>query len=251
MRTLAGARLALSWLTILPARVGQVDTGTARAAIRWAPLVGALLGVAASGVGFGSARAGAPTLLTGLLLVALLALLTRGMHLDGLADTVDGFGCYGPPERALSVMRDGSTGPFAVAALVVLLGAQAVALGSLAGTGRWTMIVVALAVGRAAFGWCARRGVPAARQEGLGALVAGSQHPVVPVAWGLVLAAGAAFVPGLPYWQGPVAVAVAAALVVLLVWHARRRFGGISGDVLGAASELASTAVLVVATFRA
>lgn len=250
MSRLDGPRLAVSWLTVLPAGLGRVDARSCRAAIALAPLVGALLGLVAAGAGWGLALAGSPPLLTGLVLVALLAVLTRGMHLDGLADTVDGLGCYGPAERALAVMRDGGAGPFAVVALVVMLGAQAVSLGALSGSGRWGMIVVALASGRAAFGWCARRGVPAARPEGMGALVAGSQPVAVPVAWAVVLAAaaGCAFA---PRWQGPVAVAVAAGLVALLVWHVHRRLGGITGDILGGACELATTVVLAAAAFGA
>jgi adenosylcobinamide-GDP ribazoletransferase len=238
--------LALSWLTVLPVRVSTVDTATARAAIGLAPLVGALLGAMAFGALSGLDALGFPSLLGGLLTVGLLAALTRGMHLDGLADTADGFGCYGPPERALAVMRDGGAGPFAVVTLVVVLGAQAISLSVL--SGRWGAVVLAVAAGRAAFAICCTRGVPAARPEGLGALVAGSQPVAVPVLWWLALAgAGVFVVPGKP-WLGPLGVVSAAGVVLALVAHARRRFGGITGDVLGAAGEVAVTVMLVVAT---
>jgi adenosylcobinamide-GDP ribazoletransferase len=242
----AGLRLAVSWLTVLPVRADRVDRATARAAIAIAPLVGLLLGGIAAAALAGLDTAGLPPLLAGVLAVALLALLTRGMHLDGLADTADGLGCYGPPERALAVMRDGGAGPFAVVSLIVVLGAQAVAMGALVADGRWAAVVLALTAGRAAFGLCCRRGVPAARADGLGALVAGSQPVLVSAVWWLGLAgAGVLVAPGL-LWLGPVAVTVAAALVLALVRHARRRLGGITGDVLGAACELAVTCVLVV-----
>src|SRR2546423_1174491 len=122
-----GGQLALSWLTVLPVRASRVDAATARTAIALAPLVGLLLGGIAFGALSGMDALGLPPLLTGLLTVGLLAVLTRGMHLDGLADTADGLGCYGPPERALAVMRDGGAGPFAVVALIVAVGAQAIA----------------------------------------------------------------------------------------------------------------------------
>ncbi len=117
---------------MLPVRTGAPTPPVAAAAIRWAPLVGALLGAAAGGLLLGLAALGVPPLAGGLLAVGFLALATRGMHLDGLADTADGLGCYGPPERALAVMRDGGAGPFAVVTLVVVLGAQAAALAALA-----------------------------------------------------------------------------------------------------------------------
>ena len=177
----------------------------------------------------------------------MLAALTRGMHLDGLADTADGLGCYGGPQRALAVMRDGAAGPFAVVTLVLVLIAQATALGALAETGRLPAVLLAVTAGRVAMGWCARVGVPPARSEGLGTLVAGSQPPAVPLAWTvvLVLVAALAAVPGRP-WQGALAVGSAALLVAVFSAHTQRRFGGVTGDVLGAASELASTVVFVV-----
>lgn len=236
-----GLALALSWLTVLPVRTGAPDPRTAAAALRWAPLVGALLGAVAGGVLVGLTALDVPPLVAGLLAVGFLGLATRGMHLDGLADTADGLGCYGPPDRALAVMRDGGAGPFGVVTLVVVLGAQAAALAALTPQG-WLALPLAAAAGRAGFAWVARRGVPAARPGGLGATVAGSQPWWVAVVWWVVLAA-AGF--GLAGVRGVVAVALGAVLVIGLSWHTARRFGGMTGDVLGAASELATATALV------
>jgi adenosylcobinamide-GDP ribazoletransferase len=239
-----GLALALSWLTVLPVRAGPPPPAVAAAAIRWAPVVGGLLGAAAGGVLLGLVACGVPTLVAGLLTVGLLALATRGMHLDGLADTADGLGCYGPPERALAVMRDGGAGPFAVVTLIVVVGVQAAALSELSTRGMSALPAVALAaaVGRAGFGWVCRRGVAAARPGGLGATVAGSQPWWVPVLWWLTLAAAGYALAGL---RGAVAVGAGAAVVCALSWHTTRRFGGMTGDVLGAAAELATTVALV------
>lgn len=240
-----GLALAVSWLTVLPVPAPMtVDRTLARRALYWAPVVGAGLGLLAMGVLAGLAGLGAPPLLAGLAVVATLAGLSRGMHLDGLADTADGLGCYGGPQRALAVMRDGAAGPFAVVVLVVVLVAQAAALGALAETGRWVAVLLAVTAGRVAVGWCARTGVPPARPDGLGALVAGSQPPVLAVVWtAVLLAGGLVAVPGRG-WQGILAICLAALVVVLFSAHTRRRFGGVTGDVLGAAIELASTVVL-------
>jgi adenosylcobinamide-GDP ribazoletransferase len=229
---------------VLPVRVAGADVARAAAgALRWAPVVGALLGAAAGALLAGLTTLGVPG--AGLLVVGFLALVTRGMHVDGLADTADGLGCYGPPERALAVMREGGVGAFAVVTLVVALGVQAAALTELAAH-PFAAVALAAATGRAGFAWCARRGVAAARPGGLGAAVAGSQPAwVAPLWWAVLAAAGVAVVPDRP-WQGPLAVAVAAALVVALSAHTRRRFGGVTGDVLGAANELAVTAALAI-----
>jgi adenosylcobinamide-GDP ribazoletransferase len=242
-----GLATALSLLTVLPVRVATVERGTAAAALRWAPVVGLLLGAAAGGLVVGLSALGLPPLVVGLLTVGALALATRGMHLDGLADTADGLGCYDPPERALAVLRDGGAGPFAVVTLVVVLGVQAASLGALGATpvsgGAVPAAALAAAAGRAAFAWSCRRGVPPARPDGLGALVAGSQPAWVAPLWWLGLAAASVPVLG---WRGPVGIALAAAVAVGLARHTARRFGGVTGDALGAASELATTAVLVV-----
>ncbi|SFM90582.1 cobalamin-5'-phosphate synthase [Pseudonocardia ammonioxydans] len=261
----AGLALATSWLTVLPARVrtgpdGALPDGVAAAALRWAPLVGAGLGVAGGGLLVGLTLLGVSPLVAGLLVVGAGALATRGMHVDGLADTADGLGSYGPPERALRIMADGGAGPFAVVTLLVVLGGRAAALAQLTAAPApavLTACALATATGRAGFCWVARRGTPAARPGGLGATVAGSQPMwVAPLWWAALIAVGATALvaassgPGAAGLGIVLAVAgsvlLAAVLVAGLAAHTRRRFGGMSGDVLGAATELASTAVLVV-----
>jgi adenosylcobinamide-GDP ribazoletransferase len=103
-----------------------------------------------------------------------------------------------------------------------------------------------VAAGRLAITWACLRPVPAARPDGLGALVAGTVPPAVAVL-GTVLVAALAVpaVPGRP-WQGPVAVAVGLVAAALLLRRVVRRIGGITGDVLGAVAETAVTATVVV-----
>jgi adenosylcobinamide-GDP ribazoletransferase len=243
----AALRLALSWLTVVPAGQHDVDRAVAGRAIAVAPVIGLLLGLPAAALVSLLDRTGMPGLLAGLITVGLLALATRGMHLDGLADTADGLGCYRPPERALAVMRDGGVGPFGVVSLVIVLGAQATAFGALGGH-RWWAVVLAIVAGRVAFAACCLRDVPAARPDGLGALVAGTQHIAVPIAWLVGLLVAGVFVDREYLWLGPVAVLVAGLVTAGFIAHVRRRLGGVTGDVLGAACEVATTVVAATCT---
>jgi adenosylcobinamide-GDP ribazoletransferase len=235
----AGARLALTTLTVLPLPPGRVDRGAARAAMLLAPIVGAVLGVLAAAALAGLVRLGAAPLLAAGLTVAGLALATRGLHLDGLADTADGLGSAAPPVRALAIMRSPEAGPFGVAALVLTLLVQTAALAQLAAASGWIAAGLGVAVGRVGLVWGCRRGVPAARPDGLGAMVAG----VVP-GWACLLWTAAAAAVGLLAGgpAGAATVVAAAAAGAALVGHARRRLGGVTGDVLGAAAEMATLA---------
>ncbi len=210
----------------------------------WAPAVGVLLGAAAAGVLELAGRVGhTGPLLAAVLAVAVLALLTRGLHLDGLADLADGLGSGQPADRALEIMKRSDIGPFGVVTLVLTLGIQVAALAQAQALGRGVVAVVfSAAAGRLAVTWACRRGVPPARPAGLGALVAGSVHPVVPAVISVAgLAAGYAF--GIVFC---IAVAAGLASSLALAALAVRRLGGITGDVLGALVEVTTAVCLLV-----
>jgi adenosylcobinamide-GDP ribazoletransferase len=253
----AGLRFALGTLTVLPVRVSRWDRGAARAGMVAAPLAGLVVGVSAAAAGVLLRAAGAGALLAAIAAAAVPAVLTRGLHLDGLADTADGLGSGKPAEDALRIMKRSDIGPFGVITLLLVLLGQAAALADLFGRG-WVPGAlgagVAAVAARAVFAQGCRAKVPPARPEGLGAAVAGTVP--VPAAWGVLAAvtaaaaaAGAALSPADAVRCGA-AVLAAAAAAELLLRHCVRRFGGITGDVLGALSETAATAALVVLTLR-
>ena len=266
-------RLALGTLTILRVPAPRrVDRKVASTAMLLAPLIGLLLAVVVAAMVAGIqwlARHSGPVsaaadirdlaadLLGAVVAVALLAWFTRGLHLDGLADTADGLGVKGtgPATRArrLEVMRQPDVGAFGAITVMLLLLLQisALLLCLVAGHGS-VGLIVALVTGRLAITWACRRGVPSARPDGLGAAVAGST-PVVAVAAITVAVAAMAFALGRIDHDSTLglslslvaAVLVGLAVAVFFQHRCVRAFGGITGDVLGASVELATTATLL------
>ena len=252
-----GLRLSFGLLTVIPVgAIGDVDRRLARNAILLAPLVGLVLGSLAAlvvAVVHALAPSALGALLAAVLAVALLAYLTRALHLDGLADTADALGSGKPAHAALEIARRGDVGPFGVVTLVLVLLVQVTALAVATEAGEDAIaVVIAVVTGRVAIVIACARGIPAARPEGLGALVAGTVPKSAAIAWVLVSvgAAGTASAWLAGTWiVGAVAVIAGLGVCLLVVARAVRRLGGITGDVLGAAAELsATTALLLMAT---
>jgi adenosylcobinamide-GDP ribazoletransferase len=252
---LAALRDALGLFTILPVRAApEIGRREAARAVLWLPVVGALLAVPAAGVLLAVEAGGhsAPRrLLAAVLAIGLLALLTGGLHLDGLADTADGLGSRRPRDEALAIMRQSDVGPFGAAALLFTVLVQITALATVdpgwPGAGA---VLLAAVTGRIAVVLATGPGSPAARPDGFGALVAAATTARARVAAGaavLAVAAGTAAVVSGPAAALRAAVAVLAGLLVaeLLRRLAVRRLGGMTGDVFGAQIEVAAAMALL------
>ena len=233
---LVTATRTLTWLPV-PGR----ESASFPSALPWFPLVGAFLGLALHGAALltGQSWPGG----TALLVVAGGALLTRGLHLDGLADAADGLFGGRTREQALAIMKDPRMGAFGGIALVLVLLAKLVAVSrlvALSATGWLVPAYVASRAVQAGLTGC----MPYARESGTaGAFVtqAGPRHAVIAIAVAVALIVGI----GGPGWRWPAALAMALCLAVLLGAGFRRRVGGITGDLLSAASELTEVAVLL------
>jgi adenosylcobinamide-GDP ribazoletransferase len=247
---LDGLRLAAGTLTVIPSGpIPEIDQPLAARAMMVAPLAVLPLAAAAAAVAWVSSAAGMPELVVGLLVVGTLAVGSRGMHLDGLADTVDGLASGWDRDRALAIMQRGNTGPMGAAALMIMIGLQAASIGRVANDLRSAIFVgVVVCCSRCALSLVCRRGVPAARTQGLGVAVAGSVPWLAAfltwLAVAIVLGIGLAMVGG-SYASGVFAAVGAALAVLLLVWRCERRLGGVTGDVMGAGIEIALTIMLV------
>lgn len=256
-------KLAFGTLTAFPVSPPtSVEAPVPGRAMALAPLAGLVPGLAGWVVAFAALRLGFSSLVVAVMVVGVFALATRALHLDGLADTADGFTASYDRGKALNVMRRGDSGPAGVVMLVVVLGLQVAALSQLlvvarvASSEAWpgdlaaASVVLAVAVtARIAIPVICRSGVASARPDGLGAMVAGSvATPVLGLSLvgTALVAALVGEAAGLSWWAGPAAVAGAALAAQALTWRATQRLGGITGDIIGAGVELGAAVALLV-----
>ncbi len=239
---------AFALLTRLPLPNHQ-GTGAASA---WAwPLVGAVLGAMGATLASAALWLGLTPGVTAVLVLALSAMLTGGLHEDGLSDTADGL--YGGWTRArrLEIMKDSRVGSYGVLALVLVTLARWSALTAVLvfgqnGGGHWAALVVTGALSRAPMALMMAL-LPNARGEGLSHATGRPSAATALVS----LALAAAIAAGSAGWTAVPLVFAAFGVAILLAVLALRKIGGQTGDILGASQQLAEVACLAVLSARA
>lgn len=232
---LSGLVTALRTLTVLPVPGRESDTFSR--SLFWFPVVGLLLGIMEASIGFFSSLTGWNELSAALVLLGGLAL-SRGMHADGLADLADGFWGGRTRESILRIMKDPNVGSFGAIALFAMMQLKWVALVKLVGMGAFEFIAAGVLLARQVQVLLASA-LPYARKEGGTAQAfvggAGALHSVVTSLLTLLF-----LLPLLYADLSALVVLIAAALVAALLTGALswRKIGGITGDVLGAGSEV-------------
>jgi adenosylcobinamide-GDP ribazoletransferase len=233
-------RRALAFLTPLP--VGTADPPD-RGTLAWFPVVGALIGTALGAVWWGAERLWPAAVAAGLVVAADLAL-TGMLHFDGLMDTADGLLPHLSRERRLAVMRQSDVGAYGVTIVVAVIGLRFAALASMQPS-VWLLAGI----------WCASRttmavisgALPYVRDHGLATnVVGGAWRPIG--LYGLIASVSLGAFAGARLQEAAVASTFVGALVVALL--ARRRIGGFTGDVLGAAGVVGETVALVIAAAK-
>ncbi|ABK78601.1 cobalamin-5-phosphate synthase [Cenarchaeum symbiosum A] len=206
------------------------------------PLAGMAIGLIAGGIGLGLSEAGADPLVVALLVVAVIAVITGIHHTDGLADFADGMMAGGDKERKISAMRDSSVGSAGVTAVVLYIVGMVVALSLAGGTELLKAVLFAEVAAKLSMVLMAWRGRTAAP---------GSGSPFVSAMKGGRRAAFAVIISAIPLvilggWAGLAVLSTGVISSVILVSLSSRSFGGITGDVMGAANELTRLASVLV-----
>jgi len=237
--------VALSFLTIVPApRNCQLSDRSLGRAVAYFPLVGALLGAFIAGVDSVCSHVLPLPVITALDLV-LFAILTGGLHLDGLMDSCDGLFGGHDPEQRLAIMRDSHTGCFGMLGAALLLLLDYAALVSLHGHERAAALILAPTMGRWAI-VLVLHAFPYARATGKGAAFkAGTGRREVLLASLWVLSIVAVIDPSF-LWLPAVTCLVALALGR---WMAAL-LGGLTGDSYGAVCEVVTALMLALQTAR-
>jgi adenosylcobinamide-GDP ribazoletransferase len=240
---LRGLAAAVAFLTRVPVgRFVSLDVADVARGGALFPLVGAGIGATVGAIADGLADPLTATL-AAVLGLAVGTALTGALHLDALADTADALGAQ-TRQRALEIMRDHAVGAYGAVALVLALAAKIAALAALATRGDALRYAICAASACRVGPVVLSRALPYARPEG------GTGGALGATGWTrsvLAVAIAAALCVGFAGFDGAILLAVVAGLVVVAGFSARRWLGGVTGDVLGAATELSEVAALVAA----
>ena len=212
------------------------------------PLVGLLAGGVLAALAYGLQQL-LPALPAAALVVVGLVYVSRAMHLEGVADTADGFLSSRPRERVLEIMKDSHTGAMGVIAVALLVLLKVSLLAVVPGPALWRVVLLTPLAGRCALVVMMAL-LPYARPGGglatvFAASLQGRPRRGLTLVWAVVLPPALGWL--LAGWMGLTGGAVALAACLLFIVICGRRIGGYTGDTLGAACELAELAPALVA----
>jgi len=232
---------ALGFLTILqlPAWCRQTEEDLPRS-VPLFPLVGLAIGGLVGGVAYLSATY-LPSAVAAVAYTLLLAVAHGGLHLDGLADTGDGFFSHRQRERILAIMQDARIGAYGCVTLMGVLALKVAALGSLSPLLLAKALFLAPLAGRCAMVLMLVI-LPSARDDGMGKLFKRGRF-FWEVLWALVLWVGAGW--WLLQWTGLITIGAVLGITILFMGLCQRKIHGFTGDTLGALSELSEMTTLV------
>lgn len=234
-------RLALSFLTILPGGISEeIDKDVFNKSIKYFPVVGLLIGlILLAAYTLISPRLEEPAL--SMLIITILIIVTRALHLDGVADTFDGMLGGRDKDRILEIMKDSRVGSFGVVAIVLVIALKVAFLSTMPESIKQLSLVLMPVIGR----WSAYYAIltqPRARNDGLGSLFIQKRGlwqlaPVSIIAFGLA---------GVLLKMTIVAMILAlAAFLFSYIRLVNKKIGGMTGDTLGAIIELSEVVVLI------
>lgn len=235
MRTL---RTAFGLMTTLPVRLpDHWSAGDSGRASVWYPFVGLIIGTLAWLVWTGSMFI-FPPWVAAVVTIIIWVMLTGGLHLDGLADCCDGLFASTSLERRLEIMKDPHVGAFGVLSLILVLFLKVAALASLTQAAGFSIL---LASSLARFCILPAALIPMARPSGMGAdFAAGFRRPFI--FWGAVIPLILAVLLGI---RGIISIMMGVGALLLILWLARSRIGGVTGDVFGMVVEVVEVVVLL------
>lgn len=235
--------VALSFFSRLPLGARPRAFGLSTAAGAW-PLAGLLIAVVPAAALVIDHWLGLPPLVIAIFVVATGVAMTGGLHEDGLADTFDGLAHGRSREARLAIMRDSRLGTFGAIALILVLGVKAAAIGALlVYPSRAVLAILCAAVISRALAVWHWSGTPPARNDGV-AFRAGWPDTIA-VQLGLLTALPAAIVALIWFgWAGVLGLFLAVLAVSHYTWLVKRRFGGHTGDTIGACQQVAETMLL-------
>jgi adenosylcobinamide-GDP ribazoletransferase len=232
--------LAFQFLTIVPLNIKEAGEKRLAGAVVYFPFVGLLIGLALAGVNALLSALNFPPLAANMILVVVLAGITGGMHLDGLADTADAFLSAKPKEEMLAIMRDPHIGVMGVLGLISVMLLKVGFLTALGAPAKTAGLLLACVLSR----WSAVLAMflfPYARQEGKAKVfIQGMDLSIFLCA--CAMAALFSFI----VWgfKGLLALTIIAGFTCISGRFIGRRIGGITGDTLGAVIELSEILVL-------